>query len=83
MGKLSPHVFLLTAERLGVEFGNCIVIEGAAPSVTAANRAGMCCLTLASTRLIHSLTEADLVVDTLEAVSAKDVGGLLNQLWEA
>ena len=77
-GKPSPQGFLLAAERLGVEPRDCIVIEDAVAGVTAAKRAGMYCLALASTHPRYSLMEADLVVDTLEAVSANDLEGLFN-----
>lgn len=82
-GKPSPQVFLLAAERLGVEPGDCIVIEDAVAGVTAAKRAGMYCLALASTHPRYSLTEADLVVNTLEAVSANTLEGLFNPPREA
>ena len=82
-GKPSPQVFLLAAERLGVEPEDCIVIEDAVAGVTAAKRAGMYCLALASTHPRHSLTEADRVVDTLEAVSANDVESLFNPSRES
>lgn len=68
-GKPSPQGFLLAAERLGVEPKDCVVIEDAIAGVTAAKRAGMYCLAVTSTHPRHSLTEADLVVDTLEVVS--------------
>ncbi len=82
-GKPSPQVFLLAAERLGVEPGDCIVIEDAVAGVTAAKRAGMYCLAVIGTHPRHSLAEADFVVDTLEAVSAKDVEELFNPSGEA
>ncbi len=82
-GKPSPQVFLLAAERLGVEPRDCIVIEDAVAGVTAAKRAGMYCLAVTGTHPRHNLAEADLVVDTLEAVSAKDVEGLFNSSREA
>ena len=77
-GKPSPQGFLLAAERLGVEPRDCIVIEDAIAGVAAAKRAGMYCLAVTNTHPRHSLTEADFVVDTLEAVSAKDVEGFFN-----
>ncbi len=82
-GKPSPQVFLLAAERLGVEPRDCIVIEDAIAGVTAAKRAGMYCLAVTGTHPRHSLAEADFVVDTLEAVSAKDVEELFNPSGEA
>ncbi len=76
-GKPSPQIFLLAARKLGVESENCIVIEDAIAGVTAAKRAGMYCLAVTNTHPRPSLAEADLIVDTLEAVSAKDLLGLL------
>jgi len=77
-GKPSPQGFLLAAQKLGVEPKNCIVIEDAIAGVTAAKRAGMRCLAVANTHPRKNLTEADLIVDTLEAVSINDLEGLLN-----
>ena len=76
-GKPSPQVFLLAAEKLGVEPKHCIVIEDAIAGVTAAKRAGMGCLAVTNTHPRASLTEADLIVDTLEEVSVDDLERLL------
>jgi beta-phosphoglucomutase family hydrolase len=77
-GKPNPQVFQLAAQRLGVEPENCIVIEDAVAGVTAAKRAGMRCLAITSTHPRPSLAEADLIVDSLEAVSVNDLEELLN-----
>jgi len=77
-GKPNPQVFLLAAERLGVGPRDCIVIEDAVAGVTAAKRAGMYCLAVTSTHPRQSLMAADLVVDTLEAISADDIERLFN-----
>jgi beta-phosphoglucomutase family hydrolase len=77
-GKPNPQVFQLAAQRLGVKPENCIVIEDAVAGVTAAKRAGMRCLAIANTHPRPSLAEADLIVDSLEAVSVNDLEGLLN-----
>lgn len=76
-GKPSPEVFLLAAQRLGVEPQNCIVIEDAVAGVTAAKKAGMKCLAVTNTHPRTSLREADLIVDTLEAVNVADLERLL------
>ena len=76
-GKPSPQGFLLATQRLGVEPKNCVVIEDAVAGVTAAKRAGMRCLAVTNTHPRTSLAEADLVVDTLEAVGASDFEELL------
>ncbi len=79
-GKPSPQSFLLAAQRLGIEPKNCIVIEDAVAGVSAAKKAGMRCLAITNTHPRTSLTEADLIVDTLEEVSVNDLEGLLSPI---
>ena len=76
-GKPDPQVFLLAAQRLGVEPKNCIVVEDAITGVTAAKRAGMQCLAVTNTHPRTSLEEADIIVDTLEAIGVSDIERLL------
>ena len=76
-GKPSPQGFRLAAKKLGVAPENCIVVEDAVAGVTAAKRAGMCCLAVTNTHPKTSLMEADLIVDTLEAVTVSDLKQLL------
>jgi len=77
-GKPSPQGFLLAAQKLGVEPKNCIVIEDAVAGVTAAKRAGMHCIAVTNTHPGERLTEADLVVSTLEVVGVDDLEKLLS-----
>jgi len=79
-GKPSPQGFLLAAQRLGVEPKNCIVTEDAIAGVSAAKRAGMHCLAVTNTHPRPSLTEANLVVDTLEAITVNDLDRLLKPI---
>ena len=81
-GKPSPQGFLLAAQKLGAEQENCAVIEDAPAGITAAKRAGMHCLAVTNSHPQSSLTEADLIVDTLEAVGVNDLEGLLSPLRE-
>jgi len=81
-GKPSPQGFLLAAQKLGAEPENCAVIEDAPAGITAAKRAGMHCLAVTNSHPQSSLTEADLIVDTLEAVGVNDLEGLLSPLRE-
>jgi len=76
--KPSPQGFLLAAKKLGIVPKNCIVIEDAVAGVTAAKRAGMCCLAVTNTHPRASLAEADLIVDTLEKVEVNDLEELIN-----
>jgi HAD superfamily hydrolase (TIGR01509 family) len=67
-GKPAPDMFLLAAERLGVEPRSCVVIEDSPPGVQAGVAAGM--VTLAVCRVPGteaSLAAADRVVDTVSA----------------
>ena len=77
-GKPSPQGFLLAARKLGMEPKSCIVVEDAVAGVAAAKRAGMYCVAVTNTHSRTSLKEADLVVDTLEAVTAADLEKLLD-----
>ena len=76
-GKPSPQGFLLAAERLGIKPEDCIVIEDAVAGVAAAKRAGMHCLAVTNTHPRTGLAEADLIVDSLEAVTVSDLERLL------
>lgn len=42
-GKPAPDIYLLTAERLGVEAGRCLAIEDAPAGIQSAKSAGMTC----------------------------------------
>jgi beta-phosphoglucomutase family hydrolase len=75
-GKPSPQIFLLAARKLGIEPRSCTVIEDAVAGVAAAKRAGMKCVAVTNNHPPKSLKEADLIVDTLEAVSISDLAGL-------
>jgi beta-phosphoglucomutase family hydrolase len=72
-GKPSPLVFLLAAEKLGVEPAKCLVIEDAIAGVAAAKSAGMKCIAVTNSHPRDKLKQADLVVDTLENVSVSNL----------
>jgi HAD superfamily hydrolase (TIGR01509 family) len=68
-GKPAPDVFLAAASRLGLPPSRCLVVEDSRNGVRAAKRAGMSCVAVpcAATRH-HDFAEADLVLDSLEAL---------------
>ncbi len=78
-GKPSPDVFLLAAQKLGAVPSNCIVVEDAVAGVAAAKSAGMRCIAVTNTHPALKLSQADLVVESLEEVSLEDVIGLLTR----
>lgn len=82
-GKPDPQVFQVAAERLGVPAPHCLVLEDAVAGVQAARAGGMKCIAV---RFVGHHPEAslraagaDLVVASLEEVSAAVVLRLLNQ----
>lgn len=67
--KPDPQIYLVTAERLGVEPGKCVVFEDAPAGVMAAKTAGMRCVAVTSSVSRDQLTRADVIVDSLAQVS--------------
>jgi beta-phosphoglucomutase len=80
-GKPDPEVFQVAAAKLGVPLARCVVFEDAVAGVQAARAAGMKCV--AVTFVGHHpeaklrAAGADLVVQTLEAVTVGQVQALL------
>ena len=78
-GKPDPEGFLLAAGRLGVAPDSCVVIEDAVAGVSAAKNAGMKCVAVTNTHPAVRLVEADIIVDSLEEVTAENLEALLQQ----
>ena len=79
-GKPDPESFVLALRRLrrhapGLEAGDCVVIEDSVGGLEAAAAAGMRTLAVTNTHAAEQL-EADLVVDSLEAVSRQRLSEL-------
>ncbi len=80
-GKPDPQVFLLAAERLGVEPSRCVVFEDAVAGVQAARAGGMRCVAVRF--VAHHPEEklreagADRVVQTLAELDAAEVMRLI------
>ena len=66
--KPDPMVFITAARELGVEPSNCVVIEDAVAGVKAGISAGCKVIAVTTTNLPEALTEAHLVVDSLNQV---------------
>ena len=65
-GKPDPEGFLVAAERVGIEPKRCVVIEDAPAGIEGGKAAGMRCIGVSTTRKPERLTQADLVVASLE-----------------
>jgi HAD superfamily hydrolase (TIGR01509 family) len=75
-GKPDPAVFLLAASWLGVSPLNCVVIEDSIPGIEAARSAGMHSIAVTTTNPPEALTRADIIVDTMDHLTVKQVESL-------
>lgn len=64
--KPHPEIYLLAAQRLGMQPSACVAIEDAPAGIEAAKRAGMRCIAVTNSVAREQLQAADLVVDSLE-----------------
>ncbi|QED36436.1 beta-phosphoglucomutase [Antarcticibacterium arcticum] len=74
--KPDPEVFLIAAEKLGIEPVNCIVFEDSQAGVQAANIAGMISIGIGSKEVLH---EADYVFANFEEIEMNFLKKLLTQ----
>jgi len=66
--KPNPQIFLCGAQKVGASPNDCLVIEDSPLGVKAARAAGMKCLAVTNTHPRDKLSEANMVVDSLENV---------------
>lgn len=76
-GKPAPDTFLKAAEKLSVPPYGCVVVEDAVQGVEAGKTAGMRVVAVTATRNRADLANADIVVDSLIELTAKDFTELL------
>lgn len=77
-GKPDPEVFLVAAQRLGIEPRHCAVIEDAPVGIAAANAAGMTSIALLSTGHTRERSAAArLIVESLRELSAARIDRLI------
>jgi HAD superfamily hydrolase (TIGR01509 family) len=75
--KPDPAIFILTADKLGVEREECLVIEDAASGVTAAREAGMKVIVISDkVEDEEDFSGADLVVESFADITPKIIEGL-------
>ena len=75
--KPDPELFLLAAQRSGVDPERCVVIEDAPNGVAAAKAAGSKCIAVTNSTTAQKLGQADLVVDCLTEVNIETVMALI------
>jgi beta-phosphoglucomutase len=76
-GKPDPGVFLLAAQRMGIEPSHCAVIEDAPVGIAAAVRGGMTAIALLGTAPVERFAQAHLVVNSLRQLSPKRIADLI------
>jgi len=76
--KPAPDLFLLAAERMGIEPGRCVVIEDAPDGVRAAKAAGAKCIAVTNTTNPANLAGADLICGSLEQVNLDTIRKLID-----
>jgi beta-phosphoglucomutase family hydrolase len=82
-GKPHPDLFLLAAERLGVDPAACLVFEDAPHGIEAARRAGMPAVAIATMLPAHELGAPGHVIARAADFTRLDLAALLAQLTEA
>jgi len=76
--KPDPELFLLTAERIGIEQANCVVIEDTPNGIQAAKAAGAKCIAVTNSIRAAKLFEADLICDSLEDIKLDTIQELID-----
>ncbi len=77
--KPDPELFLTAAERIGLPDSRCAVFEDAPDGVRAAHAAGAICIAVTNSVAREKLSEADVVVDSLDEVSLTEVREIIDQ----
>jgi len=76
-GKPAPETFVKAAQKLGLPPDCCAVVEDAVQGVEAGKAAGMPVVAVTTTRDRSALSAADIIVDGLGELKAKDFAKLL------
>jgi beta-phosphoglucomutase len=78
-GKPAPETFLKAAEKLSLDARRCVVVEDAVQGVEAGRAAGMAVVAVTTTRSRADLAEADIIVDSLTQLNARQFIELLRK----
>ncbi len=79
-GKPDPQVFLMAADRLGIEPSRCVVVEDAPVGIAAARAGGMASIGMVSTgRSREDLQQADAIVQSLAEITPEMVRDLIQR----
>lgn len=67
-GKPHPEPYLKAARALGLDPGECVVVENAPFGIISAKKAGMFCAAVTTSLPAEYLKDADVIVDSLEKI---------------
>jgi len=76
--KPDPELFLLAAERLGIDPSHCVVIEDAPNGIQAAKAAGAKCIAVTNSAPAEKLQQADFICDSLEQIDIETIQRLID-----
>ncbi|UCD49360.1 MAG: HAD family phosphatase [Phycisphaerales bacterium] len=79
--KPDPELFLIAAQRMGLDPARCVVIEDAPNGVQAAKAAGTKCIGVTNTTPAKGLSQADLICDSLEPITLQTLEMLVDGRW--
>jgi HAD superfamily hydrolase (TIGR01509 family) len=77
--KPDPELFLIAAERIGIDPANCVVIEDAPNGVQAAKAAGAKCIAVTNSADAAKLQQADLICDSVEQIDLETIVTLIDK----
>lgn len=78
-GKPAPDTFLKAAEKLSINTNRCVVVEDAVQGVEAGRATGMAVVAVTTTRSRKDLAGADIIVDSLTQLQARQFIELLRK----
>jgi beta-phosphoglucomutase len=78
-GKPAPDTFLKAAEKLSLNADRCVVVEDAVQGIEAGRAAGMAVVAVTTTRSRADLARADIIVDSLTQLRARQFIELLRK----
>jgi HAD superfamily hydrolase (TIGR01509 family) len=76
--KPDPELFLLAAERIGIEPSSCVVIEDTPNGIQAAKAADSKCIAVTNSVSAINLYKTDLVCDSLEHIKLDTIQALID-----
>ena len=77
--KPNPELFLIAAQRMGLDPARCVVIEDAPNGVLAAKAAGAKCIAVTNTTSAEELALADMICESLETITLDTLTTLVHE----